>query len=103
MEGQLARWLEELSQFDMTIQHRAGCKHSNADGLSRIPEEDYCNCYEAGVHLADLPVEVVNFVPGFMKTGNALKVMSMMLCLLLSEQFTLQMMLMCSQHHPQQM
>ena len=55
VEGQLARWLEELSQFDMTIQHQAGCKHSNADGLSRIPEEDYCNCYEAGVHLADLP------------------------------------------------
>ena len=48
-------------------------------------------------------MEVVNFVPGFMKTGNALKVMSMMLCLLLSEQFTLQMMLMCSQHNPQQM
>ena len=54
VEGQQAQWLEELSQFDMTIQHQAGCKHSNADGLSRIPEEDYCNCYEAGVHLADL-------------------------------------------------
>ena len=53
-EGQLARWLEELSQFDMTIQHRPGCKR-NTDGLSRIPEEGFCNCYQAGVNLADLP------------------------------------------------
>jgi hypothetical protein len=36
-QGQLARWLEELSQFDMEIQHRSGKKHTNADSLSRIP------------------------------------------------------------------
>ncbi len=36
-EGQLARWLEELSQYDMVIEHRPGAKHLNADGLSRIP------------------------------------------------------------------
>ncbi len=36
-EGQLARWLEELSQFDMVIEHRPGSKHANVDGLSRIP------------------------------------------------------------------
>ncbi len=39
-EGQLARWLEELSQFDMIIEHRAGVQHQNADGLSRIPIPD---------------------------------------------------------------
>ena len=55
VEGQLTRWLEELSQFDMTIQHRAGQKHQNADPLSWIPEEEYCNCYEAGIYLDDLP------------------------------------------------
>ena len=49
MEGQLAQWLEELSQFDMTIQHQAGRKL------------DYCNCYEAGVHLADLPCRGCKF------------------------------------------
>ncbi len=37
-EGQVARWLEELSVFDMEdIEHRPGRKHSNADGLSRGP------------------------------------------------------------------
>ena len=36
-QGQLARWLEELSQFNMEIQHRPGKKHTNADALSRIP------------------------------------------------------------------
>ena len=34
-EGILARWLETLSEFDVTIEHRPGRIHSNADGLSR--------------------------------------------------------------------
>ena len=54
-EGTLARWLKELCQFDMTIQHRAGRKHCNADALSRIPTLDSCNCYEAGLTLESLP------------------------------------------------
>jgi hypothetical protein len=36
IEGQLARWLEELSQYNMTIEHRKGCEHTNADALSRM-------------------------------------------------------------------
>ena len=39
----------------MTIQHRAGRKHQNADSLLRIPEEGYCNCYESDICLDDLP------------------------------------------------
>ena len=34
-EGQVARWLETLSSYDMKIEHRAGRLHGNADGLSR--------------------------------------------------------------------
>ena len=55
IEGQLARWLEELSQFDMVIQHQSGSKHGNGDALSCIPQGEYCNCYEAGIHLSSLP------------------------------------------------
>jgi transposase InsO family protein len=56
LEGQLARWMEELSQYDMQIVHRPGRKHLNADGLSRIPDTlPNCNCYEAGKSLDSLP------------------------------------------------
>ena len=34
-EGQLARWIEVISQFDLDIEHRPGKKHGNADGTSR--------------------------------------------------------------------
>ena len=36
-EGQLARWLEKLQEFDFEIVHRQGKKHTNADALSRMP------------------------------------------------------------------
>ena len=39
LEGQLARWIEVLSGYSLTIQHRAGRHHGNADGLSR----KHCN------------------------------------------------------------
>uniref|UniRef100_A0AAV2LHK1 Gypsy retrotransposon integrase-like protein 1 n=1 Tax=Knipowitschia caucasica TaxID=637954 RepID=A0AAV2LHK1_KNICA len=55
-EGQLARWLEELSQYDFHIEHRAGKQHANADALSRLPNNmDKCDCYQAGINLSDLP------------------------------------------------
>ena len=54
-QGQLARWLEELSQFDFVLIHRPGKKHQNADGLSRIPTKVACDCYRAGQELESLP------------------------------------------------
>jgi hypothetical protein len=35
--GQNARWLQELEAYNMTIMHRPGTAHRNADALSRIP------------------------------------------------------------------
>ena len=59
IEGQFARWIEELSQFDMTVLHRPGTKHGNADGLSRIPDEElFCDCYRAGIDPTMLPCYV---------------------------------------------
>ena len=36
-EGQVARWIEQMQEYDFTIEHRAGLKHQNADALSRRP------------------------------------------------------------------
>ena len=36
-EGQTARWLERLQQYDLQIEYRPGIKHGNADALSRRP------------------------------------------------------------------
>lgn len=55
-QGQLARWLEELSQYNMVLKHREGLKHLNADALSRITAgEGHCSAFERGVRPEDLP------------------------------------------------
>lgn len=37
LEGQLARWLEQLASFQYKIVHRPGRVHANADALSGLP------------------------------------------------------------------
>lgn len=55
-QGQLARWMEELSQYDLRVEHRPGKMHANADAMSRIPEDmAVCEEYRAGFDLEDLP------------------------------------------------
>ena len=41
-EGQVARWLEILSNYDFVIEHRPGKSHGNADAMSRHP------CHQCG-------------------------------------------------------
>ena len=36
-KGQVARWLEQLQEFDFRIEHQRGKQHNNADVLPRIP------------------------------------------------------------------
>ena len=50
--GQVARWLERLSDFDFEVQHRSGRLHNNADGLSRFPWD------EQGAKLREVESEV---------------------------------------------
>ena len=59
--GQLARWLSVLSEYSFHIQHRSGSKHSNADGLSRIPVQRECDCCTAGWSLESLPCKGCHF------------------------------------------
>ena len=43
--GQQARWLEQMEEFDFTIEHRAGTSHGNADAMSRRPcSKKECFC-----------------------------------------------------------
>ncbi|XP_026022288.1 uncharacterized protein LOC113021785 [Astatotilapia calliptera] len=43
-EGQLARWLEKLAEYNFEIIHRPGRVHTNADSLSRRPCRQSCPC-----------------------------------------------------------
>ena len=50
IEGQLARWIEELQNDDMELLYRAGRDHGNADGMSPMPDMvELCRGYKAGV------------------------------------------------------
>eukprot|EP00731_Ephydatia_muelleri_P018873 Em0011g913a len=49
-EGQVARWLEHLEEYEFTVQHRPGKKHGNADPLSRYPCHQ-CSNQRVGVHV----------------------------------------------------
>ena len=55
-QGQLARWLEELSQYNMIVKYREGRKHVNVDSLSRMPAvEGHCQAFTVGVRPEELP------------------------------------------------
>ena len=49
-EGQLSRWIQELSQFDMVIVHHHGSQHMNVDALSPISDDiELCCNYNSNV------------------------------------------------------
>ena len=52
-EGQIARWLEELSKYDMAIVHRPCKKHVNADELFRDVVQP-CKPLAKSVYLEDM-------------------------------------------------
>lgn len=57
-DGQVCRWLQQLSAFDFKIIHRPGKRHSNADALSRLPS-NYANdseevCRQCNRRLSDI-------------------------------------------------
>ena len=44
VEGQLARWIESLQNYQLKIEYRPGKVHNNADALSRINCRVSCPC-----------------------------------------------------------
>ena len=36
-EGETARWLQKLQEYDFKVTHRAGKSHTNADDLCMVP------------------------------------------------------------------
>ncbi|GBM57276.1 Transposon Ty3-I Gag-Pol polyprotein [Araneus ventricosus] len=47
-EGQIARWIQRLQEYDFEIQHRKGTSRGNADVLSRRPCQESCkHCMNA--------------------------------------------------------
>ncbi|KAF8788152.1 Retrovirus-related Pol polyprotein like [Argiope bruennichi] len=42
-EGQIARWIQKLEEYDFEIKHRKGSLHGNADALSRRPCSNACS------------------------------------------------------------
>ena len=55
-EGQIARWLEKLQDYQFTIVHRPGRQHNNADALSRFP------CQQCGrtSHVFNQPIATIS-------------------------------------------
>jgi hypothetical protein len=57
--GQYARWAMVLQQYDITIRHRPGTQHGNADALSRFPRDDSTDNSEAREQSDDHPLPVM--------------------------------------------
>ena len=45
-KSRVARWIEDLSAYDFQIEYRPGKSHGNADGMSRCPNPQQCQCKE---------------------------------------------------------
>jgi hypothetical protein len=42
LEGQAARWIQRLQEYNFTFEHRQSRKHKNANALSRRPCREEC-------------------------------------------------------------
>ena len=56
--GQQNRWLEQMKEYDFTMEHRPGTRHGNADAMSRrpCPKKD-CLCKQPAVPLFSGPAD----------------------------------------------
>ena len=54
-EGQIARWLEQLQEFNLETEYRAGKNHCNADALSRIQYNQCAICHPKSTNQNFMP------------------------------------------------
>jgi hypothetical protein len=48
LQGQTARWIQRLQEYNFTSEHSQGRKHNNADDLSRQRCQEKCtHCHKA--------------------------------------------------------
>jgi len=59
-KSRIARWIEDLSEFDFVIEYRPGLKHNNSDGMSRCPNPRDCQCPESDTSLQCGPCKKCN-------------------------------------------
>jgi hypothetical protein len=60
LEGQTARWVQRLQEYNFTSEHRQGRKHTNEDALSRRPCAEECtHCQKVEQRANGLKVRVV--------------------------------------------
>jgi len=53
LEGQTARWVQRLQEYNFKSEHRQGIRHTNADALSRRPCPEECSHCQKVEHRAD--------------------------------------------------
>ncbi|UYV77866.1 K02A2.6-like [Cordylochernes scorpioides] len=75
-EGQLARWIQRLQEYQVKIQHRPGKRHQNADALSRrpcVPQCGHCARAEDKYGVRQVTVQESDEVEEQHWTGQALR------------------------------
>jgi hypothetical protein len=68
LEGQTARWIQRLQEYNFKSEHRQGWKHNNADALSRQPCQEECtHCHkvEAWAYIKHIRAIAAVAAPGW--------------------------------------
>ena len=62
-QGQLTRWVKQLQEYDFTVVHRHGRKHTNANALSCLPCQQCGRCEPLPNQAATQSIATTSFAP----------------------------------------